>query len=113
MSEIQPYKPWPEPGQYPESESKESKLASEATRLEAALRALEKAANAVVEWAAERWGGVEPIAIRELRAALASPTPSVGEESRECPGLASGGPGKCSREKPCFYCNPKFQARRP
>jgi hypothetical protein len=42
-----------------------------------------------------------------------APTPSAGEEPWKCPGLASGGPGKCSREKPCFYCNPKFQARRP
>jgi hypothetical protein len=43
----------------------------------------------------------------------AAPTPSAGEEPWKCPGLASGGPGKCSREKPCFYCNPKFQAGRP
>jgi hypothetical protein len=40
----------------------------------------------------------------------AAPTPSAGEEPWKCPGLASGGPGKCSREKPCTYCNPKFQA---
>jgi hypothetical protein len=39
-----------------------------------------------------------------------APTPSAGEEPWKCPGLASGGPGKCSREKPCTYCNPKFQA---
>jgi hypothetical protein len=43
----------------------------------------------------------------------AAPTPSAGEEPWKCPGLASGGPGECSREKPCFYCNPKFQAGRP